>query len=150
MIQSAASKAGSFFSAPPPAACAPGAQAAMASADASAISRAGSDISPMMRLACKSATPMMQALSAQSKSLSAAECDDSGDEEHAAEAMQHVSHMILCRRCLVVCSKFNNACSQLEQFVQQQQVLVLVRRCLRCCSPRQPHAFMLTVASACL
>jgi hypothetical protein len=37
---------------------------------------------------------MMQALSAQSKSLSAAECDDSGDEEHAAEAMQHVSLMI--------------------------------------------------------
>jgi hypothetical protein len=93
MIQSAASKAGRFFSAPPPPA--PGAQAAIASADASAISRAGSGISPMMRLACKSATPMMQALSAQSKSLSIAECDDSDDEEHASEAMQHVSHVIL-------------------------------------------------------
>jgi hypothetical protein len=44
----------------------------------------------MMRLACKSATPMMQALSAASRQLSIAE-DDAEDEGGSAEAMHHVS-----------------------------------------------------------
>jgi hypothetical protein len=47
----------------------------------------------MMRLACKAATPMVQALSAASKQLSIAE-DDEEDEVGSAEAMHHVSEAL--------------------------------------------------------
>lgn len=111
-VQSAASKAGRSFSAPlPPAApAAPGSmpfyapppsQTAMAHAHCHAISRAGSEVSPMMRLAFKSATPMREALSAASPQLSIADNDEE-DEAGNEEAMH-----------------------QMEQFVQQQQIAIV-------------------------
>ena len=86
--QSAASAAGRSFSAPPPPAA--GAQAAIACADAAAISKASKHVSPMMKLACKAATPMMQALTSASATLSVAE-GESEDDDGGAEAMHNVS-----------------------------------------------------------
>jgi hypothetical protein len=66
----------------------------------------------MMRLACKSATPMMQALSAASKQLSIAE-DDEEDEGGSAEAMHHVSRVLLAKKLVSLfdsASSWKNSC----------------------------------------
>ena len=84
----------------------------------------------------------MQALSAQSKSLSIVDCDDSGEEGHAAEAMQHVS------RVTIGCPNKCNACSQLEEFVQQQQILVCRVRWRSPMPQSAPDSFTSNVVSA--
>jgi hypothetical protein len=124
-LQSAASKAGRSFSAPPPAAPAaagppplnapPPSHTAMAHAHCHAISRAGSEVSPMMRLAFKSATPMRDALSAASPQLSIADNHEE-DEAGSAEAMHQVGSGCVCSslfaatRVTRACS-WNNSCS---------------------------------------
>jgi hypothetical protein len=94
-LQSATWKAGRSFSARE--ASAPGAQAAMASADAVAISRAGSEVSAVMRLACKEKTPIMRALSFASAKLSVADDDEGGGSAEDSEAM----HDVRCSRILI-------------------------------------------------
>jgi hypothetical protein len=61
----------------------------------------------MMRLACKAATPMMQALSSASRQLSIAE-DEADDEAGSAEAMNHVSGNLCVNK---VATFHNSVCS---------------------------------------
>jgi hypothetical protein len=87
----------------------------MAHAHCHAISRAGSEVSPLMRLAFKSATPMREALSAASPQLSIADNDEE-DEAGNEEAMHQVGSGCVCSlwfaatRVTRVC-RWNNSCS---------------------------------------